>query len=169
MTALNNLVKLTNSMALITQQLATGSMLNHGSDNPAALIAAEQIRDELTAIEAASRNDTNAHNMINVADSAMAQVGDLSKANEIVQAAENQVAQDRARLGAFDKYVVNSSKAVLDGMQITLSSSLSQIADTDMAQSMSSLIRNEILAHASFQALANANRNRGTILQLLNS
>jgi flagellin-like hook-associated protein FlgL len=269
LTALSSLLKATNNMALITQQLATGSMLNRGSDNPAGLIAAAQISNELSAVDAAGRNAENAHNMLNVADSAMAQVngllqtiqsdivsasgdtlspaqkqakqveinaaiqginaigantslggqklldghtitfnfspapggttklalpdvnseslggaagklsdlaaggsanvvnGDLSKAAQIVSSAVTQIAQDRAQLGAFDKYVVGTSSAVLDAMQLSLSSSLSQIADTDMAQSTSLLVRDKILAQATLKALVIANHSRGMVLQLL--
>jgi flagellin len=268
---LNNLMKVTKSMAQITQQLSTGSLLSNGSYNPSGLIAAEQIRSELSAIAAANNNAADAYNIINLADSAMSQVGgllrtiqsnvvesaggslsdaekqakqieidaaiqaintigantslggqkllsggsidfnfspnpnsttpltlpdinsgslggtagtladlasggsanvmsgDLSKADEIVKAAETQVAQDQARLGAFDKYVVDSSRELLDVMQISLSSSLSQIADADIAQSMSSLIREEILAKAIIKSLVIANNNQGAVLQLLSA
>jgi flagellin len=269
LTAINNLMKATNRLALITQQLATGSMLNRGSDDPAGLIAAVQISNELSAVDAAGRNADNAHNLLNVADSAMAQVngllqtiqsdivsasgdtlspaqkqakqieinaaiqginaissntsiggqklldghtvtfnfspapgattkltlpnvnseslggaagklsdlatggsanvvdGDLTKAAQIVDSAVTQVAQDRAQLGAFDKYVVSTSSAMLDAMQINLSSSFSQIADADVAQSMSRLVGDKILAQATLKALVIANHSRGMVLQLL--
>ena len=256
-------------MVLITQQLATGSMLNRGSDNPVGLIAAAQISNELSAVNAASRNADNAHNMLNVTDSAMSQVsdllrtiqgkvaeaaggglsdaekqakqieinaaiqginaigsntslggqkmlngdtitfnfspipnsttkltlpdvnseslggatgklsdlaaggsanvvdGDLTKATQIVDSAEKQITQDRARLGAFDKYVVGTSSAVLESMQLNLSSSFSQIADTDIAQSTSLLVRDKILAQATLQALVIVNHSRNMVLQLL--
>ena len=269
LTAINNLLKATNRLAMITQQLATGSMINRGSDNPVSLIAAAQIGNELSAVNAAIGNTNNAHNMLNVADSALAQVssllqtiqskvaevaggglsdaekqakqleinaaiqgvnaigsntsmggqkllnggtitfnfspipnsttkltlpdvnseslggetgklsdlaaggsanvvdGDLTKAAQIVDAAEKQVVQDRAQLGAFDKYVVGTSNSVLESMQLNLSSSFSQIADTDIAQSTSLLVRDKILAQATLQALVIANKSRGMVLQLL--
>ncbi len=134
LTALNNLMKVSNSMALITQQLATGSLLNRGSDNPVALIAAEQIRGELTAIEAASRNAADAHNMINVADSAMGQVGDLLRTikGNVVEATGNGLSdadkqakqiEINAAIQGINAIGANTSlggQKLLDGQTITL-------------------------------------------------
>jgi flagellin len=269
LTAINNLLKATNNLAMITQQLATGSRINRGSDNPVGLIAAAQISNELAAVDAAISNTASANNTLNVADSAMAQVssllltiqtkvteaaggglsdaeiqakqleinaaiqginaissntamggqkllngntltfnfspipnsttkltmpnvnsdslggaagklsdlltggsanvvdGDVTKAAQIVDTAEKQVAQDRGRLGAFDKYVVGTSSAVLESIKVNLSSTLSQIADTDVAQSTSLLLRDKITAQATLKALVIVNHSRSMVLQLL--
>ena len=58
-------------------RLATMRRINSGADDPAGLIAVEQLEAELAAIEAASYNASRAAGMVHVADSAMAQVGDL--------------------------------------------------------------------------------------------
>jgi flagellin-like hook-associated protein FlgL len=93
--------------------------------------------------------------------------GDLSKADKIIASAQSQVNLSRASFGSFDKNVIDTSSAVLGAMQISLSSSLSQIADTDVAQSMSSLVRDEILAKATMKSIIIANRSRGMVLELL--
>jgi len=61
----------------VNEKLATGIKINRGSDNPAGLIAMEQLQAELTAIEAAAQNTSRAGQVINVMDSALAQVGSL--------------------------------------------------------------------------------------------
>jgi len=64
-------------LRLASTRLSTMSRINRGSDDPAGLIAVEQLRSELTAIKAASDNAARAAGAIHVADSAMAEVGDL--------------------------------------------------------------------------------------------
>ncbi len=58
-------------------RLSTMRRINRGSDDPAGMIAAERIRSELSAVEAAGRNASRATGMISVADSALSHVGGL--------------------------------------------------------------------------------------------
>lgn len=58
-------------------RLATLRQVNRGSDNPAALIAINQIEAELAALEQADENAVRAEAIVNVADSALAQVSGL--------------------------------------------------------------------------------------------
>ncbi len=69
--------------------LSTMVRINRGSDDPAGLIAMEQLRAELTAIRAASDNAARAGGVVRVADSALREVSGLlnSIRGHVVQAA----------------------------------------------------------------------------------
>lgn len=72
--SLNRSYALLNKSAL---RLSTLKRINRASDDPAALIAAETLNSELTAIQAANSNAARAVGAIHVADSGMSEVGDL--------------------------------------------------------------------------------------------
>jgi flagellin len=73
----NSLVRAFGQLDRSGTRLATLQRINHGSDDPAGLIAAESLRAEITAIDAADRNAARAESLLAVADSGLAQVGDL--------------------------------------------------------------------------------------------
>jgi flagellin len=58
-------------------RLATGLKINRGADNPAGLIASENLRSHLRGLEAASSNIDRAHAVLSVAETGMSQVGSL--------------------------------------------------------------------------------------------
>jgi flagellin-like hook-associated protein FlgL len=58
-------------------RLATLQRVNRGSDDPAGMIAIGQIEAELVALEQADENASRAEAIVNVADSALGQVGSL--------------------------------------------------------------------------------------------
>lgn len=93
--------------------------------------------------------------------------GDFAKTMEILDAAQTQVLRSRAELGAFERYTIESSQMVLDGMEESLSSALSEIQDTDMALETSRFVRSQILLDASMSTLALVSQRRGMILGLL--
>ena len=70
-------------------RLAAMIRINRGSDDPAGLIAMEQLQAELTAIRAASDNAARAGGMVHVADAALREVTGLlsSIRGHVVQAA----------------------------------------------------------------------------------
>jgi flagellin len=72
--ALNRAV---DSLTESSLRLATLSRINRGRDDPAGLIALEQLRAELVSLEAADSNAARAASTIDVADGGLAQVGDL--------------------------------------------------------------------------------------------
>ncbi len=77
LTAQNNLMKTLEMLTLGNERLSTMKRINSGSDDPAALIAVDQIETELASLEAAGRNASRAIGTIHTADSGMAQVADL--------------------------------------------------------------------------------------------
>lgn len=77
LTAQFSLLNALNNLDLNALRLSTMQRINSGADDPAGLIAAENLRAELTAIQAASDNAARARATVRVADSAMGEVGNL--------------------------------------------------------------------------------------------
>ena len=61
------------------QRLSTGLRINQGKDDPAGLIASEQMRTEMVAIEASQRNITRATQVVAVAESGLSQITEMLK------------------------------------------------------------------------------------------
>lgn len=59
------------------QRLSTGYRINRGADDPAGLIAAEYLRSELTAMDAAVRGAERADMVANTADAALGEISNL--------------------------------------------------------------------------------------------
>ena len=91
--------------------------------------------------------------------------GELSA--EILDAARQEVLASRVEVGAFEKYTLDSTDAVLAGMAENLSSAYSQIADTDVAAETSSLARSMILAETSILTLKFTNFSRKAAVSFL--
>ena len=243
-------------LSLASTRLSTMSRINRGSDDPAGLIAVEQLEAELVAIKAAGDNAARAAGAVHVADAAMGEVGSLlnsirsnvlaaaggglsdaeidakqmevdaaleainrigsytsfggrqlleggsmtfnvspdvadtttlelpavdtqslgseagrladlagggtaslasgnfAESIDVLDAAQSQVLQARARLGAFEKYTVDSTRRVLGTMEENIRSAKSRIGDTDVAVEMSRLIRAEIMVQAATSTMA---------------
>ena len=93
--------------------------------------------------------------------------GNLSGAIEVLDTARDQVLEARARAGAFEKYTIESSQAVLDEMDENISSAVSNIFDTDVAAEMSRLVQAQILTDAATSTLMIVGRQRGMVGALL--
>lgn len=265
----NNLLRTLGQQDQAARRLATLVRINRGSDDPAGLIAVEQLRSELTALEAASESAARAGAMTAVADSALSQVSDLlvqvrgnvveaaggglspaeveakqmeidaalaaidrigrstslggrelldggsldfnfspaldapasvalpkinqdelggpagplsdltsggpaslasgnaATAAKIVQSAQGQVLDARARLGAFQRFTVESAREVLGSTEVSLSAATSAILDADVAAETSQMLRTGILASAGMAALAIAGHQRSAVAGLL--
>ena len=86
----------------------------------------------------------------------------------VVDSAIGDVSSLRGRLGSFQK---NSLETNLNNLRVArenLTSSESQLADTDMAEEMSHLVKNQILLSSGTAMLAQANQVPRSVLQLLN-
>ena len=73
-------VNLNNSRTSLNQaleRLSTGLRINSGADDPAGLIASEGLKSEISGINQAITNSTQATNVISTADAALSQVSDL--------------------------------------------------------------------------------------------
>jgi flagellin-like hook-associated protein FlgL len=263
--AQHSLRRATSLLGQSAWRLTTMTRINRGADDPAGLIAAVSLQDQLTTIEAANANVSRAVSTIHIADSAMGQVsslihtirgnlveaagggltsaelqakqievdaaldginrigaitrrlvpggtvafnvspdvgdtvqvslpnlnseslggdpghlaelasggaaslssGDYGRMSEILDAAQSQVLESRARLGAMEKYTLEPGSQVLDAMEENLSSALSEIRDTDVAQEISQFIRQKIFFAAALSAVDLIGQRRGMALELM--
>lgn len=93
--------------------------------------------------------------------------GNLSKGQEIVDAAIKQVSGLRGRLGAFQKNTLGSTINNLGVALENTSAAESVIRDTDFAMETANLTRGQIMSQAASQALQIANSQPQSVLQLL--
>jgi flagellin len=92
---------------------------------------------------------------------------DADGAVAIIDAAIDDVANERARLGAFQKYTLESTINNLGVTRENLQASESRIRDVDMADEMLTFTKNQILVQAGTAMLAQANQLPQSVLQLL--
>jgi len=237
-----------NRLASVSERLATGWRINRASDDPAGLIAAEELSHELAAMEAATASVERTRAFAQVADSALGSAssllseinatvvaaangtlstderdalqlqvdagldaltrlgattlngnpvfgqttkflagtsptdvepltlpavddslggssgvlaalrsggsasltsGNLETSAAILDEAQQQLLLSRAEVGAFERYVVDSSQRVLEDMQVNAASALSAVRDADFAAESSNLVRAQILTKSS--------------------
>ena len=93
--------------------------------------------------------------------------GDTTLAQNIVNQAVQDVSNLRARLGAFQSNVLNSTTNSLNVALENLSSADSTIADTNFASETSNLTRAQILVQSATSVVAQANSAPQSILKLL--
>lgn len=93
--------------------------------------------------------------------------GDLTKAQNIVDASIKQISSLRGRLGAFQKNVVQSTISSLGVSLENTAAAESVIRDTDFAAETADLTRRQILSQAATQALSMANSQPQAVLALL--
>ena len=65
------------TLATSLQRLSTGLKINSGKDDPAGLIASEQLKSEVAGINQAISNSTRAGNVLNTAEGALSEVSNL--------------------------------------------------------------------------------------------
>src|SRR5690606_7099771 len=73
----NNLNRANASLSQALTRLSTGLRINTGKDDPAGLIASENLRSDITSIKKAIGNTDRANQVIATADSALGQVSSL--------------------------------------------------------------------------------------------
>ena len=84
----------------------------------------------------------------------------------ILDVAVNVVSEDRAELGAVQNRLESTIRSLAVASENT-SAANSRIADADIAQSMSEMVRTQILQQAGISVLAQANEAPSLVLQLL--
>lgn len=91
--------QLSQSSAL--QRLSTGLRINTGKDDPAGLIASENLRSEKAGLNAAIDNAGRANNMVSVAEGALNETSDLlNQLNDLVTRSSNQAGLSDAEVKA---------------------------------------------------------------------
>ena len=77
--------------------------------------------------------------------------------------------RNRAEAGAFEKFTLDSSRAVLTRAVENVSGALSNILDTDVAQESARLVQAQILTRAATQSVLSAARQPSLIAELFNN
>jgi flagellin len=83
-----------------------------------------------------------------------------------LDSAINQVSSERAKYGAVQNRLESTIRSLAVASENT-SAANSRIADADIAQSMSEMVRTQILQQAGISVLAQANQSPSLVLQLL--
>src|SRR5438309_1515583 len=101
------------------QRLSSGLRINHGADDPAGLIASEQLRSEISGINQAVDNSSRASNVISTAEGALNEVASmlLNIKSLVVQAANS---------GAMSSDEIQANQLQVDSAV----QSITRIADT---------------------------------------
>ncbi|NBY46366.1 MAG: flagellin, partial [Proteobacteria bacterium] len=89
-----------------------------------------------------------------------------SAAISTLDSAINQVSSARANIGAIQNRLESVGRSLAVASENTAAAN-SRIADADVAQSMSELVRSQILQQAGISVLAQANQAPSLVLQLL--
>ncbi len=91
---------------------------------------------------------------------------DTATALQTIKKAVQDVATERGRIGAFQKFQVQSSIRSLEANKLGLEAARSIIEDTDFAKETAELNRQTVLLQSGIQLLGLANQQSGQILQL---
>ncbi len=73
----NNLTRIGTELAISNQRLATGRRIISAGDDPAGVIAAADLKNQIATIDAAASNGARINSIIDTADGAMAQISSL--------------------------------------------------------------------------------------------
>ncbi len=93
--------------------------------------------------------------------------GDTDLAERIISEAIESVTLSRARIGAFQRYTIDSSvRGLLVSMENTIAAE-SQIRNADVAKETAALAQAQIIQQAAMYALGVANTQSATVLALL--
>lgn len=130
-----NLSTSSQGLAKSIEKLSSGYRINTGADDPSGLIISEQLRSQISGLERAVRNSSEAFNLIGIAEGALSEMNSILKkmsalaihaANSGVTSPE-QVAADQAEMDSgietlnrianttrySDQYLLNGSKELV--------------------------------------------------------
>ncbi|USN99312.1 MAG: flagellin [Phycisphaeraceae bacterium] len=100
-------------LATSAQRLATGQRINAGRDDPAGLIASENLESQLAALEAESRASERNDAVARTADAALGEVGDmLTEGQSLAVAAANTGAMSDAERDALQLQMDSVNQSV---------------------------------------------------------
>ena len=119
--------------------------------------------------EELSKGIENNSNFRNLADIDVLDAEAAQDTLLLVDQAIDDVSTMRGNLGSFQRNALEANLHNLRVSKENLTASESMLADTDMAQEMSSLVKNQILLSSGTAMLAQANQVPQSVLQLLNS
>jgi flagellin len=121
LTAQHSLRKSNDSLQTALTRLSTGLRINSGADDPAGLIASEQLGSEITSIGQSIKNSERAGNIIATADAALGEVSSLlNDVRNLVQSSANKGAISADEIAANQVQVDNALDAITRISQTTV-------------------------------------------------
>jgi flagellin len=159
---LNSIDRISDTTSFNGQRLLDGSAELRSADDSLAIDDAASSNIGKVIINSITHTlaDAASGKALNIVD------GNLDGASLSIDAAIDDIAELRGKVGSFEQGVV-SSQAVLSKSSIQLSSALSQIRDIDYAMEASRQVREKLLAAAGNYAIGYAGAYPGGILSLL--
>jgi flagellin len=119
--AQTNLSRANDQLQQSLTRLSTGLRINTGKDDPAGLIASENLRSDINGVQKGISNSQRANQIISTADSALGQVSSLlNDLRGLVSEASNTGAMSEAQIQA-NQLQVDSSLAAIDRIAQTTS------------------------------------------------
>ncbi|MBI3833820.1 MAG: hypothetical protein HY287_05775 [Planctomycetes bacterium] len=110
---LNILNRNTSAQADTVAQLTTGKRINTGKDDPAGLIALENLNSELTAVNASLTSNQRSNSLLTVADSGIGQISDLlGQIESIVVSSTSKSTVTDAEISANQSQIDNALTAI---------------------------------------------------------
>jgi flagellin len=110
---LNNLNNANNQLQTSLTRLSTGLQINSGADNPAGLVASNQLTSQLAAINQSISNSNAANNVLSTADASLSQIsGLLNQIRSLVQAGLNSGANSPTELQADQNQIDQALTAI---------------------------------------------------------
>lgn len=121
LTAQHSLQRANDSLGTALTRLSTGLRINSGKDDPAGLIASQQLGSEINSIGQSIKNSQRAGNIIATADAALGEVSSLlSDIRTLVQSSANKGAVSSAEIAANQVQVDNALDAITRISQTTV-------------------------------------------------
>lgn len=121
LTAQHSLQRANDSLGTALTRLSTGLRINSGKDDPAGLIASQQLGSEINSIGQSIKNSQRAGNIIATADAALGEVSSLlSDVRTLVQSSANKGAVSAAEIAANQVQVDNALDAITRIAQTTV-------------------------------------------------
>ena len=108
--ALNNTQSMMNKTM---QQLSTGSTINQGADNPSGLVISEQQLNQISGLQTAISNSSQAISMVQTADGALSTINDLlTQIRSLAVSAGNTGANSADALAADQAQIANALSTI---------------------------------------------------------
>src|SRR5579863_781622 len=111
--AQNSLTKTQGQLNQSLERLSTGLRINSGADDPAGLIASQNLKSEMSGLQSALSNSTEAQNVISTADGALSEVESLlNDINGLVVQSSNSGALSTSELQANQLQIDSDVQAI---------------------------------------------------------
>ncbi|MDO8631463.1 MAG: flagellin [Phycisphaerales bacterium] len=145
LTLLNILNKNSVAQASTFKQLTTGKRINAGKDDPAGLIALQNLNAELTAVNTSLTNNQRSDSMLTVADSAIEEISNLLGEIETLTAASTSSANLTAAEISANQSQIDDALSAIDRIVNTTNFNGKKLLDGSFAVQTSNVAGNQYL------------------------